>query len=569
MKKQIKLALLFMCSIQSIFAQDGSLKVGPNLNGARDIIDFKLHDNELSVMTSKGRDLNYWKLSPTSLIPNSEAKSITATKSKSGGMVVNSDEYNYFSKISLDTKEVVFYTRREGKDKTTSLYFQDLDNSYKPISKSTKLATRSTKTVKTGIFNLSSVDGGGYTIKTNRLKNKVLIINQAPSKKVEKSLYPGDVTLTLYNPSDMTELSSATFDLGISEYGSSAIVGDNGYVYSLVYVNAAETKAERKEKKKNGEATWYYKIVGINVNEPDTKPFEYDLIFKNKGILKASLEMTTDGELICAGTYSELTKKGNVDDFDGIFYAKLNPKTGEVLSDNQKKLDRSTVEFMTTKRNAKKDEGISTAFKLRGYVAMDNGTSNLILEEDYFYVTTSTNSKGQTTYTYHYVSKAILIANIATNGEINWIKHIPKYQHTTNDNGAFNSFSYFRDKNELRFIFADNNNNYDPKTFKIKPENAKNINSMRVSGAAKSIAFAKIDANGNTDQKLLASTKTHVLYTKYASWSKSGKEVYLQAWKRISTGKWLLGCLFPPYGCYLYIKNIKPNYAVAKLEIED
>ncbi len=569
MKKQIKLALLFMCSIQSIFAQDGSLKVGPNLNGARDIIDFKLHDNELSVMTSKGRDLNYWKLSPTSLIPNSEAKSITATKSKSGGMVVNSDEYNYFSKISLDTKEVVFYTRREGKDKTTSLYFQDLDNSYKPISKSTKLATRSTKTVKTGIFNLSSVDGGGYTIKTNRLKNKVLIINQAPSKKVEKSLYPGDVTLTLYNPSDMTELSSATFDLGISEYGSSAIVGDNGYVYSLVYVNAAETKAERKEKKKNGEATWYYKIVGINVNEPDTKPFEYDLIFKNKGILKASLEMTTDGELICAGTYSELTKKGNVDDFDGIFYAKLNPKTGEVLSDNQKKLDRSTVEFMTTKRNAKKDEGISTAFKLRGYVAMDNGTSNLILEEDYFYVTTSTNSKGQTTYTYHYVSKAILIANIATNGEINWIKHIPKYQHTTNDNGAFNSFSYFRDKNELRFIFADNNNNYDPKTFKIKPENAKNINNMRVSGAAKSIAFAKIDANGNTDQKLLASTKTHVLYTKYASWSKSGKEVYLQAWKRISTGKWLLGCLFPPYGCYLYIKNIKPNYAVAKLEIED
>ena len=520
-------------------------------------------------MTSKGRDLNYWKLSPTSLIPNSEAKSITATKSKSGGMVVNSDEYNYFSKISLDTKEVVFYTRREGKDKTTSLYFQDLDNSYKPISKSTKLATRSTKTVKTGIFNLSSVDGGGYTIKTNRLKNKVLIINQAPSKKVEKSLYPGDVTLTLYNPSDMTELSSATFDLGISEYGSSAIVGDNGYVYSLVYVNAAETKAERKEKKKNGEATWYYKIVGINVNEPDTKPFEYDLIFKNKGILKASLEMTTDGELICAWTYSELTKKGNVDDFDGIFYAKLNPKTGEVLSDNQKKLDRSTVEFMTTKRNAKKDEGISTAFKLRGYVAMDNGTSNLILEEDYFYVTTSTNSKGQTTYTYHYVSKAILIANIATNGEINWIKHIPKYQHTTNDNGVFNSFSYFRDKNELRFIFADNNNNYDPKTFKIKPENAKNINNMRVSGAAKSIAFAKIDANGNTDQKLLASTKTHVLYTKYASWSKSGKEVYLQAWKRISTGKWLLGCLFPPYGCYLYIKNIKPNYAVAKLEIED
>jgi hypothetical protein len=567
MRKQIKLAFaILLISTFAAKAQDGNLKIGPNLKGARNIIDFNLHDNELSVMSSKGYELNYWKLSPVSLIPNGESKSIAAPKSKASGVVANSDEYLYFDKISLASKDVVFYTKRDNKNKTTTLHYQDLNNSFKPLTKTGKLATRSNKAAKSGLFNMFSTDGGGYTIRTNRFRDKVLIINQAPAKKVDKSTVPGEVTLSLYDPNDMKEISTATYDLEISSYGSSAVVGDDGYVYSLVHVGP-ESRAEKKEKKSKGEASWFFKIIGINVNEPDSKPFEYDLIFKNKGILKATLEITNSGELICAGTYSELTKKGNIDDFDGIFYAKLNPKTGEVISDNQRKLDRATVEFMTSKRNAKKDEGVSTSFKLRGYEVMENNTSNLILEEDYWYAVTTYNGKTTTT-TYHYISKAILIANIAADGEINWIKHIPKFQHTVNDDGIFNSFTYFKDKNDLKFVFADNSNNYDSKTFKLKPENAKNINDMKSSKQAKSIALAKIDANGNTEQKLIAVSKKHVLYTKYGTWSKSGKELYMQAWKRINPGQYALGCLFPPYGCFLLLKRMKPDFAVARLEID-
>ncbi|MFN5712774.1 MAG: hypothetical protein ACK46S_12215 [Bacteroidota bacterium] len=568
MKKLLLISLSLFMGASTSFSQSGNLKIGPNLSGARDLIDYRLHDNELSVMTSKGTDLNYWKLSPVSLIPSSEAKPISAPKSKALGMVANSDDYRYFGKVALDKKDIVFYLKTESKDKTTSLFYQDLDQSFKPVSKTSKLASRSTKGAKTGLFNLGYSDGGGYDIKTNRKKDLLVIINQGPRKKVEKKLYPGEVTLTLYSPSDMKEISSSTYDLGIDNYGGSAVIGDDGIVYSLVYVDAAETKAQRKEMKKNGEATWYYKIMGINLNEPDSKPFESDIIFKNKGILRASLEISESGELICAGTYSELTKKGNIDDFDGIFYAKLNTKTGEIISDNQKKLDRSTVEFMTTKRNAKKNEGVSTSFKIRGYVAMANNTSNLILEEDYFYVVTTTNSKGQTTTTYHYVSKAILVANIASDGEINWIKHIPKHQHTTNDNGIFNSFTFFKDKSNLKFIFADNDKNYDPKTFALKNDNAKNINSMSVSTRAKSVAMAEIDASGKVEQKLVAKSKSHLLLTKYASWAPSGNELYIQASKRMSTLKCLLGVLFPPYGCYLYLKGMKPNFAVARLELD-
>jgi hypothetical protein len=569
MKKTSNFSFLVLLFFSTFLAkaQEGNLKIGPNLSGARNIIDFNLHDNELSVISNQGYNLNYWKLSPVSLIPNGESKSISAPKSKSGGVVVNSDEYIYFDKISLNNKEMVFYKKNDTKNKTASLYYQDLNNSYKPLTKAGKLASRSTKAAKSGLFNMFSTDGGGYTIRTNRNKDRVLIINQAPAKKVDKTTVPGEVTLSLYDPKDMSELANATYDLEISSYGSSAVVGDDGYVYSLVHVSP-ESRAERKDKKNRGEASWFYKIIGVNLNNPEAEPFEYNLIFKNKGILKATLEITNNGELICAGTYSELTKKGNIDDFDGIFYAKLDPKTGEVISDNQRKLDRATVEFMTSKKNAKKNEGVSTSFKLRGYEAMDNNTSNLILEEDYWYVVTTYSGRGQTTTTYHYISKAILVANIASDGEINWISHIPKFQHTVNDEGAFNSFTYFKDKNELNFVFADNSNNYDDKTFALKKENAKNINDMRSSKQAKSLALAKLDEKGKVDQKLIASSKKHVLYTRYGTWSKSGKELYMQAWKRINAGQYLLGCLFPPYGCYLLVKRLKPSYAVARLEIE-
>lgn len=566
-KIQSILFIIAFVTFSTIFAQDGTLKVGPKLKGARDIIDISLENNDLAVLSSKGTDLNYWKLSPVSLIPSGEPKPISAPKSKATGNVMNSDEYKFYAELELEGKNIIFYTKYDKKAKTSTLYYQDLDKTFKPVTKGSKLASRSTKAAKTGLFNMIAYDGGGYTIRTNRQKDKVLIINQAPGKKVDKKILPGEVTLSVYDPKDMSEIVSSTFDLGIYSYGSSAVIGDNGYVYSLVLVEA-DTRQERKEKRKNGEASWYYKIVGVNVNEPDSKPFEYELIFKNKGILRAALEITHTGELICAGTYSELTKKGRVDDFDGVFYAKLDPKTGEVIADNHKKLDRSTVEFLTTKRNAKKNEGVSTEFKLRGYEAMANGTSNLILEEEFVVITTYTDSKGNTRTRYDYYSKAILVANIASDGEINWIKHIPKYQHTVNDGGRFNSFTYFVDKNSMKFLFADNSSNYDPKTFKLKPENAKNINDMKSSKYAKSLALVKMDENGNIEQKLVASAKKHVIYTKWGIWSKSGNEVYMQAGTRMTVGKQLFAYICFPYGCYLLATGMKPSYAVARLELD-
>jgi hypothetical protein len=558
--------IIIITSITNVFSQVDNFRVGPKLKDCGTILDVRLHENSLTVLSENKNELKNWKLSPVNLIPAGDANYISGYGKKASGKIVDASKFEYAGIISLDKKHIVLYNNKEGKDKTTKLFYQELDNAGKAIDKPIKLATKSNQTVKTGFLGLGSGGSGGFSLFASKDQEKVLLINQAPDKKINKELTPGEVTFTYYNATDMKELSSATFDLQISDFANNAIIGNNGYIYTLVKV-LIDDKSERKAKKKNGEATWYFKIVGLNVNSPEKPPFEYDLIFKNRGILNAELELTENGDLICAGTYSELTRKGNIDDFDGLFYAKLNPETGEVLSDNQRKLDRSTVEFLTSKKNARKNEGAQADFKIRGFVAMNNGTSNLLLEEDYYYVVTTTNGKTRTT-TYHYVSKSILIANIANDGEINWIKHIPKHQHTTNDNGVYNSFSYYKDKNMLRLIFNDNSGNYDAKTKLLKPNKSDHISNVYVTNRGGFMATAEIDENGNSVQKLLADAGKYFLWVKGATWSSDGKQVYLQAVHKIPLGQCILGCLFPPYGIYLLAKGIKPSFSIAKIEIE-
>ncbi len=558
--------IIIITSITNVFSQVDNFRVGPKLKDCGTILDVRLHENSLTVLSVNGNELKNWKLSPVNLIPAGDANYISGYGKKAAGKIVDASKFEYAGIISLDKKHIVLYNNKEGKDKTTKLFYQELDYAGKALDKPTKLATKSNQTVKTGFLGLGSGGSGGFSLFASKDQEKVLLINQAPDKKINKELTPGEVTFTYYNAADMKEVSSATFDLQISNFANNAIIGNDGYIYTLVKV-LIDDNSERKAKKKNGEATWYYKIVGLNVNTPEIKPFEYDLIFKNKGILNAELELTDGGELICAGTYSELTRKGNVDDFDGLFYAKLNPKTGEVLSDNHRKLDKTTVEFLTSKKNARKNEGASANFKIRGFVAMDNGTSNLLLEEDYYYVVTTSNGKSTTT-TYHYVSKAILVANIASNGDINWIKHIPKHQHTTNDNGVFNSFSFYKEKNSLRLIFNDNSGNYDSKTKSLKASRSDHIGNVNVTNKGGFMATAQVDENGNCVQNLLADGGKYYLWVKGATWSNDGKQVYLQATHKIPLGQCILGCLFPPYGIYLYAKGIKPSFSIAKIEIE-
>ncbi len=566
MKVFLKSILIWLLNLSWGFAQEGVLKIGPTLNGVRSIVDINLHDNELSVLTKNKKELNYWKLSPVSLIPNGKPKAINFYGKNLPEYALNTQQYELFKKVSLSDKELLFYKHNENKESVEGLYFQELDLSFKPLNGVQKLASRSNIKLRTGFLGLNKMDGGGFYLKTNQTSEKILVINQAPATKADSEIISGPVTFSLYDVKTMQPLLNTTMDVGVPEFGDQAVLSENNFAYTLTSASQ-QSRAERRDIIKSGEAPWFYKITGVDLNHPDTKPFVNNLLLKGKGILNAALTINSLGELVCAGTYSEINRSGSTSDFDGIFYIRLNPENGTLLSESNKKIDRSTIEFMTSKKIASRNNGIPSEFKLRGLETMENGTTNLILEEDYFYTVTYSNGRGGVSSTNHYISKAILVANISPNGEIIWIKHIPKFQHSTNDNGVFNSFTYCKIHNELRFVFSDNERNYDSKTNEIKPENTQNINRMAVSETAKSIALARIDGSGNVQQKLLARTKKDLLFVRHAEWTSSGNELYLQSVKRMKTGQWLLGIIVPPYGLYLLIKSFTPQYALARVEL--
>lgn len=546
-------------------AQTANFVAGPKIKGLSKIDDVKLNDNRLTVLGHKSNKVSTWGLSPVSLVPNGNANAIASNSSADKGNknIANAKELFLFNTVSLKDKDLVLYTKKQSKDKTVQLYYQFVGSDGKQLGGPTKMASHKTAKMS-GLASLFGVQSGpanmGYTITASQNKELIFMANQGPDVKNGKKYEPAPVSLTLYD-ANMNEKNSVELDLGISNYGSSAVLSNAGFVYNLVTVTF--DRKESKEKRKNGEASWYYKIVGINLNDPNAKPFEHDLVFKNRGILNASLSITSNGDLICAGTYSELTNRGNVDDFDGIFYCKLDPLTGEVINDNIKKLDRDIVAELTSKRNAKRDEGVSTQFKIKGLVALPDGTSDLLLEEEYVIVVVTSNGKTTTT-TYHYYAMSILVANIATNGEINWVKRIPKFQHTQNDNGIFNSFTYKSTPEGLKIVFTDNKQNYEKETGMFK----KGRKDLTSSKEGKTIVLALVKPNGDIIQKKVAETQKHQVYTRTGIWNESGSELYLQATPRLEGWKCLLGVLFFPYGCYLYLKKMDPDMCLTRVEFE-
>ena len=565
--RKVNLICALGFSILSLFAnaQTANFVAGPKIKGLRDIDDVKLSENNLTVLGHKSNKVSTWKLSPVSLVPGANANAIASSSSADKGNknIANAKEYFLFNTLSLKDKDLVLYTKKQSKDKTIQLFYQFVDNDGKQLNGPTKLASHKTAKLS-GLASLFGVASGpanmGYTIKTNQKKDLVFLANQGPDVKNGKKYQPAPVTLSLFD-SEMNEKNSLELDLGISNYGSSAVLSNAGFVYNLVTVEL--DRKEAKEKRRNGEASWYYKIVGVNLNDPNAKPFEHDLVFKNRGILNASLDISANGDLICAGTYSELTSRGGVDDFDGIFYCKLDPLTGEVINDNIKKLDRDIVAELTSKRNAKRNEGVSNQFKIKGLVALPDGTSDLLLEEEYVIVVVTSNGKTTTT-TYHYYAMSILVANIASNGEINWVKRIPKFQHTQNDNGIFNSFTYKSTNEGLKIVFTDNKQNYEKETGMFK----KGRKDLTSSKEGKTIVLALVKPNGEIVQKKVAETQKHQVYTRTGIWNDNGSELYLQATPRIEFWKCLVGCLLPPYGFYLWLKKADPDMCLTRVEFE-
>lgn len=494
---------------------------------------------------------------------------ISGKPNKKNTDIINSKYFEFFHLSKLKDKVVIFF--KGIKDKKAEKYFyQELSLEGKPIGKLKKFGEKSKKQAKKGNLWFSEKgNAGSIKIIDNYETQEILIIVQEPDKKVEKKIVPGKVKLNMYDGLTLEEKSNETFDLAVENFGSSSILSSNGIIYSIVKVETDDNK-QLKELEKNGVPSFYFKILGINVAQPDRVIETVIPLDDQHMVLDASLKMLNTGELLCVGNYAAPDKKGKANSFNGVFYLKINPENGEIITKSEKNLDKKNLDFLGyTKTSATNEVGsYNVKFGIKGLEVMDDGSSFILLEEDYRKIVTTSDSKGNSSTNVFDFTKTIFAVKVLKDGTIDKFYHIPKNQVLSNLETKM-SFVYFNTGKSLVFIFNDSRKNYDEKTGVLKSDRMNFVyNVSLINKWNNVIARAELTSNGKQTQEIYSDTRKVCNLTAYSIKSEDGKSLYLPIWRSLSVGDRYLGFIFPPYIIYLAIKKgLKDRYYLSKLKV--
>lgn len=233
-----------------------------------------------------------------------------------------------------------------------------------------------------------------------------------------------------------------------------------------VYVLGIKFDDVPKEKVK-GEPNYNYLLLKYEFGTDNL--IEYPILVEGKFLTDLNFTINKDSDIICAGFYS----KEKVYNISGSFYMKIDDESKAVLVSDFLEFDISLLtqnlnEKQDAKVQKKEDKGKKVnllQYNLGKLVIKDDGGITLVGENYYVVVTTSYNAqtKSQTT-TYHYYYNQILVVDISADGKIQWVKQIPKNQHTINDGGYFSSYGLIERGDKIYFLYNDN-----PKNVTFKP----------------------------------------------------------------------------------------------------
>lgn len=260
-----------------------------------------------------------------------------------------------------------------------------------------------------------------------------------------------------------------TYSLKSLAYKNEYVIGDNATIYFVDQIRNDEQNQDIRAQVKS-----YLKIIRLNLLESTNKANELFTTIENKIVLSANITFSKSNELICAGPYANERLNYSDVQFEGIFCAKIDPLIGGVIKETELKLEEKTMRIFANNRKASNGKFIPFNFKIKGLEKLENGSIDLILEDNCDYAMSveqiAPTSGGFNTYTetqYHYISRSVCIINLDPGWKINWVNYIHKNQHTLNDQGGLTSFTYFKDGNKIKFIFTDDFDNYNKKSLKL------------------------------------------------------------------------------------------------------
>ena len=354
--------------------------------------------------------------------------------------------------LQLDNQLYLFTSFRNQRLRRNLLFVQGINkNSLLPEGKPLKIA-------EIDYSGENKRNAGSFDFEKSIDGSKVLIYYQLPHNKRESEqfgFHVFDSKLKLLWEKEITlPYQEELFDIEDYEVDNLG----NVHVLGLAY------KEKRKEKRK-GEPNYQYQILSYFEQGNELK--EYAIDIPGKFLTDMQITINDDRDIICGGFYSN---EGTFS-IKGSYFLKVNGANKAITATAFKEFG---IDFITqnmrrreenkAKRKAEKGKNVELyEYDLDEIILKENGGAVLIGEQ-YFVekvITSFTDAAGNrnttTTYEYHY--NDIIVINMSAEGNIEWVKKIPKRQHTANDQGFYSSYALSVVKDKLYFVFNDHPKN--------------------------------------------------------------------------------------------------------------
>jgi hypothetical protein len=350
--------------------------------------------------------------------------------------------------------------------KVNYLFYQTLNQKLLPSRKLTKIAQIPAPNVaRPGNFNfLISSDS-----------SKVLIYSQLDSRNKEPERFSLSVfdkqMQPLWNKEVILPYNEQQFE--IEDYQ----LDNNGNVYLL-----GRQYLDGRRDSRGGAPNYQYNILAYSQNGEDKQ--EYRVAVGDKFISDLTFRIGNDGNLTCAGFFSEQAANGA----KGTCFFRIDLESREVYNVNFKEFDfgfRAEGLSNSGVRRAQRAEQEGDTrreaelfrYSLDELILRSDGGAVLVAEQ--YFVTEQFNRfnrnpmfwgdpfmwndpmmmNNQTDFIFHY--NDIIVVNIRPDGSMEWATRIPKYQRTMNDGGYFSSYAMAVVRDRLYFVFNDNSRNFE------------------------------------------------------------------------------------------------------------
>lgn len=387
----------------------------------------------------------------------------------------------------LNDQLYLFSSQREGFDKEKHIFLQSVDKvTLQPQPDLFKVTTIPTLDRRyTGEVHFTFSQDSSHLMVFSNIQNR----GRAP-EKYAFIVYDDNMELQW---SKEISLPVKNRNFRISDF----LVDNDGNAY-LVGKRYFNRQRERVQGKPN------FEYVVTAYRDKGDSEAEYILNLKEHFLSDLKLNIAPNGDLVCAGFYSDW----GVEYAKGTFYFKIDAATKGIKHTS---LYEFSIDFLTQNLNDReadrlqrrvvKDRYVGLAnYDIRDLVQLPDGSTAMIAEQ--FFVrevndsADPTNVISQTEFHYN----DIIVIDINPEGNIQWATKIPKRQTSTEDGGYYSSYIPVIRNDKLQFIYNDHRDNLDQ-------EMSRNLRNFRLNGRKKMVVLATVDGNGNVTKSALIQGK--------------------------------------------------------------